>query len=256
MQEIPYYFAPEIGAEGINREKPFMQNIKGLVMLNISPLELEREEGDGFVPILLISSSPQSWEVSENINLYNPLMIQPPSAEEDKGSRKLAYLLEGSFSSYFKDREIPVRPTSESKTQAEEGEGVTVFSKDEIKADTEFIPETKAGKIFVIGTSEILGDSILDQAGSNTNATFILNLLDYLAGEEDYAVMRSKGQRYNPLRETKPEVRTTVKTFNIAGLPIIVIAVGLLVWLRWMGKKKRVQAEFERRENHKRLRQR
>ena len=249
VQEIPYYFAPTIGPESIGTEKPFMQNIKGLVMLNISPLEIGRERGNGFNPSLLISSSTDSWEVSENINLYNPLMIQPPSAAEDKGPRKLAYLLEGRFSSYFKGRDIPARPQSD--VNAEEGSADNVFSNDSIKAEAEFLPETQNGKIFVVGTSEILGDNVLDQSGSNTNATFILNLLDYLNGQEDFAVMRSKGQRYNPLRETKPEIRATVKTFNIVGLPIIVIVVGVLVWLRWMAKKKRIRSEFEGRTYHR-----
>ena len=253
VQEIPYYFAPKIGPESIGTERPFMQNIKGLVMLNVSPLELRREKGNGFNPSLLISSSKESWEVSENINLYNPLLIQPPAEQGDKGPRKLAYLLEGHFSSYFKDRDLPVRPLSD---EAEEkGEADTVFSNDAIKAEVEFLPETQNGRIFIVGTSEILGDSVLDQAGSNTNATFILNLLDYLNGQEDFAIMRSKGQRYNPLRETKPEIRTAVKTFNIAGLPIIVIVTGVFVWLRWMAKKKRIQSEFEGRAYHSRKKQ-
>jgi ABC-2 type transport system permease protein len=243
VQEIPFYFAPKIGPEGISKEHAFMQNIKGLVMLNVSPLELTRESGNGLKATLLVSSSPKSWEVSENINLYNPLLIQPPSKKEDRGPRALAYLLEGHFSSYFKDREIPVRPSSEQKKEG--AEDVTLLSEDKIKGEVEFIPETNSGKIFVVGTSEILGDNVLDRAGSNTNATLILNLLDYLNGQEDFAVMRSKGQRYNPLRETELEVRTSVKTFNIAGLPIIVILIGVVVWLRWMAKKKRLQSQFE-----------
>ncbi len=161
--------------------------------------------------------------------------------------------MEGHFSSYFKDRDLPVRPLSD---EAEEkGEADTVFSNDAIKAEVEFLPETQNGKIFIVGTSEILGDSVLDQAGSNTNATFILNLLDYLNGQEDFAIMRSKGQRYNPLRETKPEIRTAVKTFNIVGLPIIVIVAGVLVWLRLMAKKKRIKSEFEGRAYHSHKRQ-
>jgi len=253
VQEVPYYFAPTIGPDGIGTEKAFMQNIKGLVMLNVSPLEIGREKGNGFNPFLLISSSTDSWEVSENINLYNPLMIQPPSSADDKGPRKLAYLLEGHFSSFFKGRDIPARPQPDA--EAEEVNVDNVFSNDSIKAQAEFLPETQNGKIFVVGTSEILGDNVFDQSGSNTNATFILNLLDYLNGQEDFAVMRSKGQRYNPLRETKPEIRATVKTFNIVGLPIIVIVAGVLVWLRWMAKKKRIQSEFEGRAYHTRKKQ-
>ena len=46
------------------------------------------------------------------------------------------------------------------------------------------------------------------------------------------------------LEDVKPEVRTFVKTFNVAGLPILVVLSGLGVWLAWASRKKRIRQQF------------
>jgi ABC-type uncharacterized transport system involved in gliding motility auxiliary subunit len=120
-----------------------------------------------------------------------------------------------------------------------------VIPEERLEREVEFIPETDRGTLFVLGSSAILEDRILDREGVSPNATLILNLLDYLSGQEDYALMRSKGQMYNPLEKTRAETRTFIKTFNIVGLPVLVLLVGLLVWLRWIAKKRRIQSLFE-----------
>ena len=61
---------------------------------------------------------------------------------------------------------------------------------------------------------------------------FIANIIDALNNRDEIAVMRSKKQRFNPLDETSGLTKTSIKTFNIAGLPAIVVIFGLFVWLR------------------------
>ena len=58
--------------------------------------------------------------------------------------------------------------------------------------------------------------------------------------------MRSKEQRFNPLEETRPGIRTFVKTFNIAVLPILVVLFGFLVWFLRHSRKKRIQMMFQK----------
>jgi ABC-2 type transport system permease protein len=65
----------------------------------------------------------------------------------------------------------------------------------------------------------MIKDNLMDEGGRAPNAMFVLNLLDYLNGREEIALMRSKEQRFNPLMETGGGTRTFVKAFNIAGLP-------------------------------------
>ena len=92
----------------------------------------------------------------------------------------------------------------------------------------------------------MLKDSIVDASGKTPNATFLMNALDFLNDQEEIAAMRSKEQRFNPLRETRPGTKTFVKTFNIAVLPMLVILFGLLVWFVRHSRKRRIQMMFQK----------
>jgi len=87
---------------------------------------------------------------------------------------------------------------------------------------------------------------MLDEGGKSPNAMFILNVLDYLNSREGIAELRSKEQRFNPLIEVKGRTRAFVKSFNIVGLPILVILFGLMVWFFRHSRKKRIQMMFQK----------
>lgn len=244
--ERPIYFAPLIKNEMINHDPGFMKHIKGLVVLKVSPLEIDskRVQDLGLKVHRLFSSSEKSWEMADRISL-NPMMLQPPSARETMKSFPLAYVIEGSFESYFAGKEIPEKPEAknspEPKEQAEERPEADLSK---IERKGEFISRGRLGKIFVIASSETIKDNLIDEEGRTPNAMFVLNVVDYLNGREDIALMRSKEQRFNPLRETKGETKTFVKAFSIAGLPLLVILFGLGVWFRRHSRKRNIQMMF------------
>ena len=72
-----------------------------------------------------------------------------------------------------------------------------------IKKDETIIKKGKEAKIFIIGTSEIIKNNIIDENGQTPNAIFISNTIDYLNNREDIALMRGKHQRFNLLKDTK-----------------------------------------------------
>jgi ABC-type uncharacterized transport system involved in gliding motility auxiliary subunit len=74
---------------------------------------------------------------------------------------------------------------------------------------------------------------------------FVLNVIDALNGHESLAAMRSKAQSFNPLKETEPAARTVIKAINIVGLPILVVLLGLIVWMRRHARSKRIQLMFQ-----------
>ncbi len=115
-----------------------------------------------------------------------------------------------------------------------------------IGGEGRFLSKGRPGKIFLIASSEVLKDSLLDAEGKTPNAMFIMNIMDYLNNREDVAIMRSKEQRFNPLTETGAGAKTFAKSFNIVGLPVLVILFGLLVWFRRHSRKKRIQIMFQR----------
>ncbi|MGE5842733.1 MAG: Gldg family protein, partial [Deltaproteobacteria bacterium] len=244
--ERPIYFAPLIKDESINHDPGFMKHIKGLVVAMASPLEIDskRVQDMGLRVQRLFSSSEQSWEMAERITL-NPMMIQPPSSKDSMKSLPLAYVIEGSFESYFAGKEIPERPQATETSEQKEGAGeISAADLSKIERKGEVVTRGKQGKIFVIATSEILKDTMMDEEGRTPNAMFILNVVDYLNAREEIALMRSKEQRFNPLMETKGGTRTFVKTFSIAGLPLLMILFGLGVWLRRSARKRRIQMMF------------
>jgi ABC-type uncharacterized transport system involved in gliding motility auxiliary subunit len=256
-QEIPQafgggdrkiYFAPIIKNEFITKEADFMKNIRGLVVLKASPIQVDEEkmEKHGLRAVKLFSSSERAWEMSERINL-NPMFINPPGDEKEFGQLALAYIVEGSFPSYFADRDIPEKEEElsetfdDSKSEEQKESGVDMSH---VQSSDITVKKGKPGKIFLIGTSEVLKDNILDERGTSPNDQFIMNVLDYLNDREDYAVMRSKEQQFNPLRDVLPATRTFIKTLNIAGLPILVILAGVVVWFRRMSRKRMIQQMF------------
>lgn len=113
-----------------------------------------------------------------------------------------------------------------------------------IKRVKPFLPAGRPGKIFLIGAADILQDNVLDDEGKSPNAVFLLNTLDYLNDRGDLAVMRSKNQTFNPLRDTQAVTRTFFKILNIAGLPILFILFGFAIYVRRKAKKNTIEALF------------
>jgi len=260
IEEMPIYYAPRIKAANINHELDFMKNINDLLALQFSPLELgqERLQAQGVEALRLFSSSAESWEMSGRINL-NPMFIQPPDQEgEYAGSMPLAYLLQGEFGSYFAGKELPVRSgdqdaaadTAEGMPPEQEKSGPDVSGIEETGA---FLAKGNAGKIFIVGTSTLLRNDVINWQveGENRerifpNQVFLMNVLDILNGREELAIMRAKKQSFNPLDETEVGTRNFIKTFNIGGLTLLVLLAGGLIWFRRNARKKRIQLMFQK----------
>jgi ABC-type uncharacterized transport system involved in gliding motility auxiliary subunit len=251
--ERKIYFAPIIKNDLINKEAEFLRNIKGLVILKSSPVEAneQRVEENELKATKLFASSDRSWEMKGRINL-NPAFITPPRDDSAFRSLPMAYMLEGSFSSYFADKPVPEREKEDKGKDAKAGDGSEKaiseagIDMSEIESESATINKGKGAKIFLIGTSEILKDNIIDKEGKTPNSQFIMNVIDYLNNREEIAVMRSKTQRFNPLKEVSPAMRTTIKTANIAGLPVLVIVAGVIVWGRRASRKRMIQKIFSK----------
>ncbi len=244
----PIYFAPIIQNQHINKELPYMRDIKGLVAFKISPLELDQKRLDEQKAKAhkLLASSDKSWLMRDRIML-NPMFLQPPASDKEMHSEPLAYLLEGTFDSYFKGKPMPEKPgkdENEAKTDAKpEADKPDLSQITEKGAFREQSPPS--ARIFVTASSEFIKDQLLDEQGKSTNTMFVLNMIDVLNGRESLAAMRSKVQRFNPVMETGPGTKTVVKAFNIAGLPILVVLLGLAIWMRRHARRKQIQLLFQ-----------
>jgi ABC-2 type transport system permease protein len=251
--ETPIYFVPIIKNKNINKDVGFLQGIKGLITVLASPLELNAEQlkKNNITAVKLLSSSENSWEMKDRINL-NPMFIKPPQRPDEKGSLALAYLLEGEFSSYFDGKPLPeMKKEANPETDGQNGPVITEQKTETaqptiagISSSGAFIAKGKKSSIFLMASSGMLRDNVLGSEGESMNATFVMNGIDALNGREGIAAMRSKKQSFNPLVETPQPVRTFVKAFNIVGLPILVALFGLFVWGVRSRRKKAIRRMF------------
>jgi ABC-type uncharacterized transport system involved in gliding motility auxiliary subunit len=255
--ERPLYFAPVLKGDQISRQPEFMRSIKGLVALRNAPLVADRQRlsAGGMRLHELLSSSDKSWEQGQPINL-NPALLTPPGEQRQRFA--LAFLAEGSFSSYFAGKPLPAKPVVEKSTPAGPGTDpqapANPNKKDPqvtsarpaatIETQGAMTAKGQPGKIFVLGSTEMLTDAVVDEEGRSPNALFLLNSLDYLNDREEMAVLRGKKQRFMPLTPTSPFARMAVKTANIIGVPVLVAIGGLIVWAFRRNRQRRIQAIF------------
>jgi len=263
--ERPVYFAPIIQKEFINTDLEFMKTIKGLVAIKMSPLELitERKNAQELKAHALFSSSEKSWELRDRIML-DPMFLQPPAEKDKMHSYPLAYILEGNFSSYFDGKPIPLKtmedtekdaentPDDTDKTGAESTDArqaadkQTAVDTSQIVSEGQFVARGKPARLFLMASSEMLKDNVLDPGGRGPNTALIMNVVDYLNNREDIAVMRGKEQRFNPLDDISASTKTFIKAFNMLGLPLLVVLFGMMVWFRRRSRKKQIQMMFQK----------
>jgi ABC-type uncharacterized transport system involved in gliding motility auxiliary subunit len=254
--ERPLYYAPLIKNENINKELPFLKNIKGLVAVKAAPVEAlgDRLRENGLKAHPVIATSERSWEMRERIS-FDPVALRPPAAgAADMRSRTLAYLIEGEFPSYFAGKPIPIReaaapkegePAKAGESPAETPAPPAAPAAAGLEHRGQLIAKGKPGKLFVLGSSEMLKNIVIDETGRGNNSIFVMNVIDHLNQRTDIAVMRSKEQRFDPLRDTDAGTKTFVKSFMIAGLPLLTALFGLGVWFRRAARKRRLQKTFD-----------
>jgi len=249
--ERPVYFAPLIKNANINHQLEYMQNIKGLIALKISPIsvDMEKIKAHNLTANVLFRSSGLAWEMKEKINL-NPNFIKLPEPDVEREKFDLAYMVEGEFPSYFAGKPAPEKAREE--TSEKDGEPADTESQKDadatemIEGEREVIEKGKPGKIFILASSDMIKDNLLNKEGRGPNDILVMNVLDYLNDHVEMAQLRSKQQQFTPLDGTGAFTKTAVKTLNIVGLPVVVVLFGLAVWARRTSRKKSIQSEFSK----------
>lgn len=253
ISEQQIYFAPLIQDENINHSFIPLGNIRTFVGLEMSPLEqIETKLKSQEIKVTsLFSSSDESWQQEKNISLI-PQFIKPPTTLGEYKKSDLAYLLEGNFKSYFSGKPVPEKfktKGNNEKNSNKKASPIKQFANNQI-----IIEKSKPAKIIVVGSSSMIKNNLIDEKGISINSVLILNLIDYLSDREDWAVMRSKGQRVNPLEvynEKAPLLikwltnRQAIKWLNMLGLPILVAIIGLLVYFMRNSRRRKLAKIFD-----------
>ena len=240
VTEMRLAFVPMLRRSELDTTWPPLSGLDDLLVMNASPLELTgTQPGARFVQAL--KSSGTSWEVPGGTDLVNAAATAPPPADR-RESLLLAAYAEGRFTSYFADRAPPTRPQDE--TAAADQDAGTVIG-DALQATPQVVPESAPGaRLFVIGTSTILGNGFIDARQRTPNTVLIHNLIDHLSGRESRAALRGRDALVRRLGQFASRTQSTVKTFLIVGPPALVALAGAALWLWWRLRQRGIQARY------------
>ena len=226
--EIPMYYVPIIQRETVSQKNPITKNLSYILMFQNSSIDLNLSEN--VKGTVLIKSSKESWTMKDNI-IMHPLYISP-AAKEEQSSFNLAVLAEGKFKSQF---EKNPQDKNENKSNKDLISGGT---------NSHLSNGTKHGKIFVTGSSVIISPMLIDDSGREPISIFVRNVLDYMNGNEDLCLMRTKGLSLNTLNKTSAVSVKVAKIINQYGVPFLVLIVGFVIWRMRIKHRRKIRIEY------------
>ena len=211
---------------GLSQDSIITNQLESLMLPWASSLEL-LSQGDASVEMVaLAKTSRGGWTAQSPYNISpTNRQFQPPGSVQQ--AHTVAVSLSGVFKSFYAGKVIPPAESSESED--------TMIAK---PAEEERATKTdsEATQIVVVGNSQFL------QQGRPDGQLFFLNTIDWLTLGEELINIRSHGITERPLKEISESEKFFLKFINIAGVPILVVAFGLVRFILRRRAKRLVEA--------------
>lgn len=161
-----------------------------------------------------VSITPLFWTSDKATFQTMPFDINPLTQRGrytfDMANLTLGALIQGKFTSFWKDKSAPLD---------DEGNPVT---------DDEIIPVSPETRIVAIGDAFFFQDQYNVQGLDNL--TLMLNMVDWLVQDERLITIRSREVSSRPIGEVSDATRRTVKYANLLIPPLLVILFGVFRW--------------------------
>ncbi|MBQ7881846.1 MAG: Gldg family protein [Treponema sp.] len=223
----PYYFAPLLQKSNFDKKNVIVKNLGYVCMFLNSSIDVsEAEKSDSCNVTILAKSSPKSWLMKDRIMPF-PQFISVPTDKSVQKSENLAILVEGKFESAY-DKNI-----EESSSE-----------KSSISISSHLEKSIQNGKIFVTGSSRLTTAQLIDNTGRQPVAIFLRNTIDYMNGETDLCLMRTKGLSLNTLKLNSGISVTIAKYFNQIGLVVFIILGGIISYINIKTKKNKIKQKY------------
>jgi ABC-2 type transport system permease protein len=175
----------------------------------------------------LIRGSSQSWRIMVNPpvifadQIMNEAAGNPEKCVKDYNSGgeqyTLAAMVEGDFTSFYADKEVPAPAQADSEKGAQ-GPGQPPRPVPQTVRQT-----AKPNRVVVIGDADCLGDGFAHPP----NEQFFTNLVEWLASGEDLSKIRAKSGRSRPLNFDARK-RGLYQAGMIGLMPAVVILAGIV----------------------------
>ncbi len=210
QRPVPYPFIPTV--KSLEVQSPTTKGVSDITLPFAAPLYVQPK--DGVEHIALAKSSGKSW-------------LEDPTPEALKVGRDYAasdIVFTGPYSLIVQAKgALPSHAASVAGAAA----GPDVLTKAQSEA-----------RVVVVGTAAFLDPQVL----SPQNAALLLNIVDWLLTDPALLEMRSRGLADAPLKPEIPDgVRAAAKYGNTVGVPLLLIAYGVVRWRLRESKRARLR---------------
>ena len=218
---VRYPLFPEIS--NFNRDLAALKSLRQVRMYFPSSIDTSFAAALDSVELI-----PLLWTSEKSTFQNSPYDINPLTQQGkynyDQAYLPLGVLLQGKFTSFWKDKSVPLN---------DDGEPIT---------EDDIIPVSPETRIVVFGDAFFFQDQYVVQGLDNL--TLVLNVIDWLAQDERLITIRSREVSSRPIGEVSDNTRRTVKYANLLIPPLLVILFGLFRWRVRKTSKKTALKDF------------
>ncbi len=229
MIQKQYPFWIRIKKDNFNADNLITSTLESATFHWPSSMEILKDKLDGITVTELVKSSDKSWIMNKD---FNTSPMQDFNVLPDGDQYILGVLISGNFTSYFADRERPLKPS----------DGKPAGGTDPIKKKSE---ETD---IIVFSSGMLALNHVWNPRGGSKEVQNLLrNTLDYLNIGDELIGIRSRQSTNRPLDLEKIETdrqRGVIRFLIIWAVPILVCIIGVLKFVLKSGRKRRFEREM------------
>lgn len=220
----PYYF----GTANYTPH-PITRNLDAVYMRFAGTIDTVAAKGIKKTPLLYTSASTRVLRTPAPVSFEQIARENDPNLYQG-GIQPIAYLLEGSFTSMFKNRILPKEGvnTSDFKEEGVENKILVISDGDLIRN------EIRRGRAQELGLNPFANNN---EQQRYANSDFLFNVLAYLIDENGLITARTKEIKLRPLDRIKVQnERTKWQLINLLGPVLIIVVFGVV---RSMIRKRR-----------------
>ncbi len=205
----------------INKKLPFLSDFDGLYFPVITEIKILDNKTKGEKITWLFRSSKKSFIAKYP---YNLSPFQKWDLKKFNSNKKYiaGVLIQGKLHSAFTEKDLP-KLEDKNLSKQKNLEKYEIFDLKKIKKN--FIKSTDKARIVVISDADFIQDALIDK----TMQSFFMNLVDWLLDDTGLVNIRTKGIKLRPLKNVSETERLIIKLINIAGIPLLLIIVGIII---------------------------
>lgn len=234
--QLTYYWVPTVHKKQLAKKNVITNNLGYIYHLQSGSLDPSvAKENKNLKVTELVKSSNEAWEMESGIVLH-PLYLDPPTDPSSFGQYDLSVLLEGKFDSAFDEAPAGAQNSDDDASNSD--------ASDELVTSKHIKSSIMLGKLYVSGSSAVTTRQVIDENGTSPVSMYIMNVIDYMNGNEDLCTMRTKSLSVNNLTVKSQIAAGIWKIFNQYGLAVLVALAGLIVWRLRAARRRAINKKY------------